>query len=167
MLPGNPEIGGTGAHDSHNVLHDAMLSIDSLRTDVREWHEGLQWGYEEPEWKEEADAAMERRASGLLGTGKFEELDQLAEDGKFSNEADEEEREANKPWWADPNLDPMNMDEDDSTDMDEEGSAAMVEKDSTMMNKEDRVTVDQKHPMPVDKEHPMTGDKAELLDASV
>lgn len=100
MLPDQPDVGGTGAHDSRNVLVDALISNDALRTDVREWHESLQLGMEDPDWREEAAEAMEKRARGELGSGKW--WDPVVEEEQ--QDTDGTANGVVEAWWKDPEL---------------------------------------------------------------
>ncbi|KAF2097061.1 hypothetical protein NA57DRAFT_77314 [Rhizodiscina lignyota] len=101
-LQNNPPVVSTNGHSTHNVMLDALMSNDSLRTDVREWQEGLAHGFEDPEWIRQASVAMEKRARGELGSGIWgEEDDEKEEEGEEENAVVGEGREA---WWKDPNL---------------------------------------------------------------
>jgi hypothetical protein len=80
-------------------MTNAMLSIDALRTDVREWSEGLPMGCEDPEWIRQAGRAMESRARGELGDGIWE-----AEEGGGAEGEEEPVGEEREAWWKDPYL---------------------------------------------------------------
>lgn len=93
MLEFAPDIGGTGNLTSRNVLKEALSSNDPLRTDVREYSEGMSYGWEDPMWIEEAHESMEMRVRGDLGTGIWDD-DEEEEEDEVEEEEEEEKDES-------------------------------------------------------------------------